>query len=173
MILLTAVVMLSCTPTSQVPNSIRDRGEDGVADTLTLEDEYTTDEEELERTEEQERASVEDREREEELEALRQQRIEELEQVYQERANESLSYFVMAQTAYFAGNYDEALNLVRSGIEVRECSDLYALKGAIHNSRGEPEEAERFWQRAIDMDEEVISDMYPGMEAWYQERNDR
>ncbi|MDG5766021.1 hypothetical protein QA596_00990 [Balneolales bacterium ANBcel1] len=167
--------VVSCTSTSQVPLSIRNAQERDVADTTRMAngaDDRDADTPLTEEEREQEEARLEELRlaRERAAEEIR-RREQELEENYFERTNKSLSLYVKAQTAYFSGDFDTALELVREGIAVNDSPDLYALKGSIYYSMGQGEQAGRYWRRAVDADGEVVCDMYPGLRSWYEERN--
>ena len=158
LLLLTLVVLAtgvwSCTTSSHVPLSVREkqeRAEESGAVEVEPADLSVVDEAELQRREEE-----------------RQQKMEELDSDYYARTNRALSQYVKAQEAFFERQYPQALRLVRSGLESMEMADLYALKGAIHNALGQHDEAVADWRRAVDMNPEVVSRLYPGLPQWYE-----
>lgn len=155
----------SCTSTSQVPLSFRQQQETE-ADTLNSNpSESEAEEAERRRLEDESLTEEEERRRQEEEEALRRQ----LEAEFEERASEALSFYVRAQTAFFNGNYNRALDHIRQAMDHLETADIYALAGSIFQALGRTDEAAEYWQRAVERNPEVVSEMYPGMETWYEE----
>lgn len=149
----------SCTSTSQMPISLRQQQETGT-DTLN----NSPPESEAEETERR-RLEEEERRRQEEDEALRRQ----LEAEFEERTSEALSFYARAQTAFFNGNYNRALDHIRQAMDHLETADIYALAGSIFQALGRTDDAAEYWQRAVESNPEVVSEMYPGMETWYEE----
>ncbi len=148
--------IFSCTSSSQIPLSVREKQEEQQRTDTTLAffefvDQETGDEEELQRVEEMRKAVM-----------------EELDEEYHEQANTAITLYVNAQRAYVERNVTRALGLINNAIQLYEMADLYALKGMVHRARGEMDAAHENWEIAVSLDKEIVSEMYPGMKQWYE-----
>lgn len=147
--------LISCGSGSQVPLSIRER-----PDEAELQDDF-----DFEETPEQAELDEEVRRRMEERERER----EELERDFRVRTNMALNQYVKAQTAFYAGEFETALRHIDFALLQHETADLYALRGAVEYARGRLFRASEDWGRAVSMNPEVVSPLYPGMEEWYNQ----
>lgn len=98
----------------------------------------------------------------EEAENLEQQREkmeqayrEELEERYQGRANSITTYYNNAQRLFFMQNYQAALYHINKAAEIRETSDILALRGSIYLALGSKQRFAENWRMAFELDENV------------------
>ncbi|MDI6402826.1 hypothetical protein QLX67_12535 [Balneolaceae bacterium ANBcel3] len=151
--------MYSCSPSSQLPLSVRERGESPLAkDTIDMVESEAIDEERLRQMQEEAKINR----------MRRDQIIAETEAEHKERTNQALAYYSRAQEAFFSGNHRQALHLLHFGLQETESADLLALKGSVYHILGEDETAVKYWNRAVEKDEEVVCDMYPGISEWHR-----
>ncbi len=157
--LLLAGVVTSCTTSSQIPLSIREKEER--SEELDDEDFQATERGDI---------PVVDKDELRRLEEERRKEIEEMEADFFERTNYALSQYVKAQSSFYAGQFTQALRQVRLGLEQKETADLYALKGSIYHAQDQTARAADNWRKAVDMDSSVVGEIYPGMQEWYAGR---
>lgn len=147
----------ACMSSSQVPLSVREREQRPAYEELYDED-----------WEQTESAPVVDTERLERIRLEREAQIREREEEHRRRTNLALTEYVLAQTAFFNGSLSVSLRHIQRGIDHKETPDLLALAGAIYHARGDQARSNEFWSRAVELDPEVVSDMYPGMRQWFE-----
>lgn len=96
--------------------------------------------------------SAEEERRRAELEELYRQ---ELQERYNGRANGVTTYYINAQRLFYSGRYQAALYHINKAAEIKETSDILALRGSIHLALGSRDDFLENWRRALEMDENV------------------
>ncbi len=92
---------------------------------------------------------------EQQREQMEQAYREELEERYQGRANSITTYYNNAQRLFFMQNYQAALYHINKAAEIRETSDILALRGSIYLALGSKQRFAENWRMAFEMDENV------------------
>lgn len=152
---LLAPMLISCTTTSQIPLSVRERME---RESMTEQEHFEADD--PAQSPVVNRAELELRERE------RQRMLEQRDARMQEQTNLALGHYVRAQTSFYDGRFEQALRFVRLGQSIQQTADLLALEGSILWFLDEREQAAERWELAMSLDEEVVGALYPGLSEW-------
>lgn len=81
---------------------------------------------------------------------------DELKKEYKAKANSLTTYYILAQQQYFKGQYKNAFYLINKAAQVKETSDVLALKGNIYLALGSKEKFAENWRKALEMDDDII-----------------
>ncbi|WP_210509352.1 hypothetical protein [Natronogracilivirga saccharolytica] len=156
MLLLTGA--LACTSTSQTPMSLRAEKDREAADEDTLESVTPEEIADVKTLEVFNRMHDENR------------HYLQLEHDTFMKTNRSLTKHVKAQKALFKGDTELAYEYISQGLNRDETADMLALKGSVYHSMGDNEKAEYYWNKAVERNTDVVSDLYPGLKYWYSQR---
>jgi tetratricopeptide (TPR) repeat protein len=141
-LLLSTLLILSCGSSGHSISSAPDQAQQEVP-------EDTTETETVEANSEEEQAL------EEKQKLMEQAYRDELEERYQGRANSITTYYNNAQRLFFMQNYQAALYHINKAAEIRETSDILALRGSIYLALGSKQRFAENWRLALEMDENV------------------
>ncbi len=76
------------------------------------------------------------------------------------RIDETLRLIILAQNAFYNREIKKALTLVEQSLEIFETAQGYALKGSLYYLKGEKEEAQKYWDLAVQFNPDIyIPDM--------------
>lgn len=100
--------------------------------------------------EDQESPALERETREELLsEIINDQEVKDWEGEMADNVDEALRLIIRAQNAFYERNFDNALAFVNQSLELYETAQGYALKGSLNYLRGNKNEAQNNWEKAI------------------------
>ncbi len=86
-----------------------------------------------------------------------------LDEEYRHRTNKALEHLVNAQVFVEEGMPGIALYEINLSIAILETADGLAVKGSILHLLGRADEAQRFWQKALELNPEAIHEHLPGI----------
>ena len=86
-----------------------------------------------------------------------------LDEEYRHRTNKALEHLVKAQIFVEDGMPGIALYEINLSIAILETADGLAFKGSILHLLGRADEAQRFWQKALELNPDAIHENLPGI----------
>ncbi len=86
-----------------------------------------------------------------------------LDEEYRHRTNKALEHLVNAQVFVEDGMPGIALYEINLSIAILETADGLAFKGSILHLLGRADEAQRFWQKALELNPDAIHEHLPGI----------